>query len=328
MKPTEVMLAWGKILTGRFPSLSIEITRECPLRCAGCYAYDAEHLGGEFTLRQLSDRKGEDLVNGVMDLVGRYQPIHLSLVGGEPLVRLNELNVLLPKLSRQGVFVQVVTSAYRRIPAAWATLPRLNLVVSIDGLQPEHDARRKPATYERILENIVGHSITVHMTVTGPLMKRPGYLEEFLRFWSPRPEIEKIWVSSFTPQQGDHSPECLSVTERDQLVEDLLYLRPSFPKLDMNDAIIREFAKPPESPNECVFARTTYNISADLTTRITPCQFGGKPDCSRCGCIASMGLAALGHHKLARVIPLNTIFHTSLNIGKIVAKLGGDNSGA
>jgi len=27
---------------------------------------------------------------------------------------------------------------------------RLNVVVSIDGLQPEHDERRKPATYERI----------------------------------------------------------------------------------------------------------------------------------------------------------------------------------
>ena len=26
--------------------LSIEITRECPLSCPGCYAYDDAHLGG------------------------------------------------------------------------------------------------------------------------------------------------------------------------------------------------------------------------------------------------------------------------------------------
>ena len=33
-------------------------------------------------------------------------------------------------------------------------IPPLSVVVSIDGLQPEHDERRKPATYERILKNI------------------------------------------------------------------------------------------------------------------------------------------------------------------------------
>ena len=44
MQRSDVIKAWGKILTGRQPSLSIEITRECPLRCPGCYAYEPEHL--------------------------------------------------------------------------------------------------------------------------------------------------------------------------------------------------------------------------------------------------------------------------------------------
>jgi len=35
--------------------LSIEITRECPLSCPGCYAYGETHLGGEVTLRDLHD---------------------------------------------------------------------------------------------------------------------------------------------------------------------------------------------------------------------------------------------------------------------------------
>ena len=41
-----IVQAWGKILTGYRPNLSIEITRECPLRCPGCYAYGDDHLGG------------------------------------------------------------------------------------------------------------------------------------------------------------------------------------------------------------------------------------------------------------------------------------------
>ena len=240
--------AWGRVLTGRFPALSIEITRECPLRCPGCYAYEDSHLGGSINLRQLADFKGEALIEGVLALARRYRPLHLSIVGGDPLVRFREVDVLLPKLNRMGIFVQLVTSAFRPIPLAWGQLSKLNLVVSIDGLQPEHDLRRAPATYERILRNITGHRVIIHCTVTGQMMKRGGYLAEFLSFWCPRSEIKKVWMSFFTPQKGDHSPECLTTAERDQAVHDLLSLRRTFPKLDMGEGTLREFAQLPQSP--------------------------------------------------------------------------------
>ena len=98
-----IFRAWGKILAGYRPNLSIEITRECPLRCPGCYAYNDEHLGGAMTLRQVRDFKGKQLIDGVLALVDRHRPLHLSIVGGEPLGRFRELNVLLPELSRRGV---------------------------------------------------------------------------------------------------------------------------------------------------------------------------------------------------------------------------------
>ena len=50
-----IIRAWGKILAGYQPNLSIEITRECPLTCPGCYAYGGGHLGGDITLRELQD---------------------------------------------------------------------------------------------------------------------------------------------------------------------------------------------------------------------------------------------------------------------------------
>ena len=46
MDRTHVFRAWGRILQGRPPSLSIEITTRCPLSCPGCYAYQPEHLAG------------------------------------------------------------------------------------------------------------------------------------------------------------------------------------------------------------------------------------------------------------------------------------------
>jgi hypothetical protein len=38
-----IFSAWGRILAGHTPALSIEITRECPLHCPGCYAYVAKY---------------------------------------------------------------------------------------------------------------------------------------------------------------------------------------------------------------------------------------------------------------------------------------------
>ena len=65
METGAVVRAWGLILSGYRPNLSIEITRECPLRCPGCYAYGDTHLGGDVVLRQLADYKGQELIDGV-----------------------------------------------------------------------------------------------------------------------------------------------------------------------------------------------------------------------------------------------------------------------
>ena len=316
----QIFQAWGKILKGEHPSLSIEITRECPLRCPGCYAYDDAHLGGGQTLRELNDRRGQSLVDGVLEVVDRLKPLHLSIVGGDPLVRYRELETLIPLLLGRGIHVQIVTSAFRTMGPTWASLPRLHVVVSIDGLQPEHDVRRAPATYDRILKNIIGQRITVHCTVTGQMMKRPGYLAEFLEFWTPRPEIKKIWFSLFTPQVGDRMPEILTAEERARAIAEMMELRKQYSKLDMRAALIRQFASPPHSPRDCVFALTTQTLSADLQTKITPCQFGGNPDCASCGCIASMGLAAVASHKLGGILSVGTIFKASVKIGQRRAK--------
>jgi len=315
VKTSEVISAWRKILKGEQPALSIEITRECPLRCPGCYAYEAEHLGGVL-LRDLHDLKGQELIDGIIECVDAFRPLHLSLVGGDPLVRYRELETLVPLLVGRGIHVQIVTSAFRALPVAWRAVPRLTVVVSIDGLQPEHDLRRAPATYERIIRNIAEQRITIHSTITGQMMKRPTYLREFLDFWTPRTEIRKIWFSLFTPQRGASGPEILSPSERERAVAEMLVLRREFPKLDMPEGLIRQFAHPPRDPRECVFALTTRVLSADLKTRVTPCQFGGDPDCGSCGCVASMGLAAVAAHKLGGVIPVGAIFKASLKIGR------------
>ena len=174
MERQAVLRAWGNILSGYAPNLPIEITRECPLSCPGCYAYGDSHLCGGVLLRELADFKGQALIDNLLRVVRERRPIHLNRWRGAA--------GALPRTRRALAAPDRRTedphaSRHERwpIPAAWADLPLLPIVVSIDGLQPEHDLRRRPATYDRILQHIAGQHVTVHCTLTRQ-QARPGYV--------------------------------------------------------------------------------------------------------------------------------------------------------
>jgi MoaA/NifB/PqqE/SkfB family radical SAM enzyme len=318
-----VLHGWAKILAGYHPNLSLEITRECPLRCPGCYAYGEEHLGGGVVLRELADFKGQQLIDGVLETVRRMKPAHLSIVGGEPLVRFRELDEILPKLAASGLHVQLVTSAVRPIPEHWAKIPRLQICVSIDGLPAEHNVRRAPATYDRILKHIAGQQITVHCTITRQ-QSRAGYVTEFAEFWNANPDTKGIWFSLYTPQRGEDSPERLLPEDRARVVNEINGLHKRLPKLrDMRPSVLDGYLKPPQDPASCIFAQTTACLSADLKKRIVPCQFGGDPDCSQCGCMASAGLDAVGRYKLGAGVTAGKLFWMSHKVGNGMRRMRG-----
>src|SRR5215510_15657275 len=225
--------------------LSIEITRECPLHCPGCYAYEEQHLGGGVTLRQLRDFRGDALVDGVLQLVRLHRPVHLSIVGGEPRVRHRELSRILPELSGMRIETLVVTSGVIPIPPEWNALRHIRIAVSIDGLQPDHDKRRAPATYDRILQNIAGRRVDISWVITRQQVERAEYLDEYLEFWTARPEIDRIWLSLYTPQIGEQSAEMLTPEQRQFLVGELPRLKRRYDALLMTDGIAEAFANPP-----------------------------------------------------------------------------------
>jgi MoaA/NifB/PqqE/SkfB family radical SAM enzyme len=279
------------------------------------------HLGGETTLRELSDFRGQKLVDGVLELVRKHRPLQVSLVGGEPLMRHRELSQILPALSQMGVFTMVVTSAVIPIPKEWMEIPRLIVAVSVDGLPEHHDERRKPATYERILKNVADCRANIHWTLTRPMLARAGYIEEYVSFWSARPEVDRIWVSVYSPQVDEHSAEMLTPQDRRNLIDELLPLRARFPKLLINDGIARALKNPPENPDACLFSKMSANYSADLRTRVEPCVFGGTPDCSQCGCAISSGLHWLKSVSVAGPLKVDHVVRSSMAIGSILNRL-------
>jgi MoaA/NifB/PqqE/SkfB family radical SAM enzyme len=300
--------------------LSIEITRECPLRCPGCYAYENQHLGGGVTLRQLRDYQGDALVDRVLDLVRRHRPVHLSLVGGEPLVRHKELSCILPELSKMRVETLVVTSGVIAIPKEWNRLDHIRIAVSIDGLQPDHDKRRTPATYDRILQNIAGRRVDISWVVTRQQVEREGYLDEYLAFWTARPEIDRIWLSLYTPQIGEQSAEMLTPEQRGWLIRELPRLKRKYDALLMTDGIAEAFETPPSDPDHCVFSRMSLNYSADLRTQVQPCFFGGEPDCRQCGCAVTAGLHWIGRKRLLGPLRAAHVMEASVAVGSLVSR--------
>lgn len=308
--------------------LSIEITRECPLHCPGCYAYGDAHLGeGGPNLRSVADYRNDDLVNGIWRLVEEHRPLQLSLVGGEPLMRHRELSRVLPELSRRGIYTLIVTSGVISIPQDWTKLPRVTVAVSVDGNPEDHDVRRKPATYERILKNIVSSKVNIHWTVVRNNVEQPGYVDRYLQFWNARREVNRIWVSVYTPQVDEHSAERLTPENRRALAEYFSSVAGRYPKLTMHKGLMDAFIAPPPSPAACLFSKLSVNYTADLRTRVEPCVFGGAPDCAECGCSMSMGMHWLGGLKVAGGLRAHHLVEGSLAIGRKLNRMRGAGGG-
>jgi len=170
------------------------------------------------------------------------------------------------------------------------------------------------ATYERILKTISNQRVTT-TAPSGPDEEAPGIPGGDHPILDRVDAVEKVWFSMFTPQRGDEMPEILTTAERAEAIRVIHDLRERYPKVAMPKRLVDHFNSPPSSPSDCIFSQVTETISADFQTSITPCQFGGDPDCSQCGCMASMALAAVGAYKVGGLIPAGALFRGSVKIG-------------
>src|SRR5207248_10998737 len=149
----------------------------------------------------------------------------------------------------------------------------------------------------------------------------PVSLHVYVGFLRARPEYIRIWMRFCTPHQGDQSAEMLSPAQRDTAASDLLRARQRYPKLLMNAGIADAIRVPPVSPAACMFSKMSTNYSADLSTRVEPCIFGGDPDCAQCGCAISSGLHWLKEIRLAGPLRVKHVALSAAAIGSTMGKL-------
>jgi len=75
------------------------------------------------------------------------------------------------------------------------------------------------------------------------MLERRGYLEEYVNFWNSRPETNRIWVSVYTPQIGEKSPEDACSRDREILARELPPLAKKYPKLLFHDGLAKAFLR-------------------------------------------------------------------------------------
>ena len=273
---------------------SIDVSRECNLRCAHCYFFE----GGEGPAPAWTGRpelsveewleKLERLRRGTSRL--RFPFFQCTWVGGEPLLR----KELIERGRRLFRFNTVVTNGTIPLPD-W---PDVSWCLSIDGDEETHERiRRRKGIYARAMRNVAERphlSVTVAYCIT---RANVGCIEQAVVDWS-RAGARDMTFDFFTPIEGLAGGDedlFLPLPERDVVLDKLLALK----------AIYGDFFVLPERAfrlmksdvcrsvtDRCLFSRKAFAFGPDGTPK-EKCMMGPKADCDRCGCVVPFYLASL-----------------------------------
>jgi uncharacterized protein len=140
--------------SGRLNNLYLHVTFRCQLECMHCYARSDSHG------HQQSDMPVTDLARLVREAktVGFRQVV---ITGGEPLIHHHRRELLeeLARLRSWASPMNLVLRTNLAMPLAWEDLRQIALafdqvVVSVDGSQATHDARRGRGSHTAALQNL------------------------------------------------------------------------------------------------------------------------------------------------------------------------------
>ena len=173
--------------------------------------------------------KARSSIDGVLALVDRHQPLHVSIVGGEPLVRYRELNTLLPALAarhpraaghQRRARNPRRMARHRRSCRSWCRSTACSRSTT-------SAARRRPTIGSSSTSPDTDHrALHGHPAAGEP----PGLSRGVPRILVGAQEpVEKIWVSLYTPQIGEVSEERLRPADRERVIADLRALRLRYP---------------------------------------------------------------------------------------------------
>ncbi|MFC7329747.1 radical SAM protein [Marinactinospora rubrisoli] len=224
--------------------VSLQLTYKCNLRCTHCFQWNDQGFFRDFSPEQARTELDIGIVEEVLrSTAGRRSK--LFMWGGEPLMyrRFGEVVDLLEQYPRT---VNMCTNGLlfkRNLDHLLRIGENLNLLVSLDGLEAEHEALRGKGTFRRTMENIklmldlkregkflgeVSLSCMVSHATVGTMYDFMEWAEElgvnsvYFQFpWYISPEVaasmDRVYEESFSwlqPDTGTRKPTWHSYTYR------------------------------------------------------------------------------------------------------------------
>lgn len=264
-------------------SAIIDVTDRCNLRCKHCFYFREEHASEELSK--------EEFLKGIKGLRDKYNILHMSWCGGEPLFRRDIIEEGASYFPMNWLF----TNGTLPIP----DIPNLMVFVSIDGPEKIHDWIRGEGTFKKIMENVKNRPEN-KVVIFLPTINRINelYLEEMVEQLSRIPNTF-MGVEFFTPLKtykdipGYRYIEIqkeqleLSAQSRNQIIERLFELKKEYKGFIVVKDRVLELMLSKNAPRcigACNMPRRCLTLDIKLNRKL-PCVLGANVDCSKCGCI-------------------------------------------
>lgn len=296
---------------------SIDVSKECNLRCAHCYFFEGED--GDAPAWVGKDELSVDEWVAKLESIKRDQSIlefpffQCTWVGGEPLIRKDLIDVG-RKYFRYNT---VVTNGTIPLPD-W---PDVNWYISIDGDEATHERiRRKKGIYKRAMRHVAERpqlTVTVAYCIT---RANAGCLEQAVIDWA-NAGAAHMTFDFYTPI-GDMCASddslFLPLDERDAVLDKLLALKRIYGDFFVLPERVFRLMKSDrcrEVTDNCLFARRAFAFGPDGVQK-DKCMMGPKADCDRCGCVVPFYMASLTNRRQI----LSDLSHELVDAGRRAAR--------
>ncbi len=269
--------------------VSIDVSKECNLRCKHCYFFEQDYIDSELDVDMWIDKLEALKRTSTMK---EFPFMQCTWVGGEPLIRKD----LIERGRKYFRWNTVVTNGTIPLPN-W---PDVNWYISIDGDEALHEEiRNKKGIYRRAMQNLKDHP-DLQVTIAFCITKQNAHcLETVVKDWYEA-GAGHISFDFYTPIETINEPMWLPFDERDRVLDQLIALKRIYQDFFIIPERVLRLMKQDicrSVTDHCMFS--THSTSFGPTGAIKEkCMMGPKADCDRCGCVVPFYMASLTDRQL------------------------------
>jgi MoaA/NifB/PqqE/SkfB family radical SAM enzyme len=267
---------------------SIDVSKECNLRCRHCYFFEQDYEGelavGEWIAKLEELRRTTSRTE--------FPFFQCTWVGGEPLIRKD----LIERGRKYFRHNTVVTNGTIPLPD-WRDV---HFYISIDGDEETHEyIRKKKGIYKRAMRNVAEHpelDVTIAYCIT---KDNVHCIEQAVKDWAEA-GASHMTFDFYTPIETIEEPLFLPLAERDFALDMLLSLKRIYGEFFVLPERVFRLMKSDvckQVTDHCLFSTHSFAFGPDGTPK-EKCMMGPKADCDRCGCVVPFYLASLVNRRL------------------------------